>query len=271
MADTNEAAAIEVFVDGDAWISISSLAEAGPEDKVFALDRETGTLVFGDGIHGNIPPIGATLTVSYRSGGGAVGNVALSITARWPLPRHVYLVAVTDRGCRIRALESVAEDCSGEKRPRHFEGQFLTARDFQDEQDYLLAQNRRHNRWLHGAGIVSGLEITVAGTTESPSVVVCPGYAIDPEGRELIVKHPVSLSIPDQTSPQFVALKYLAKDTDYIPFLDQDGTVPSRIEDCVLAWMLPNPEAHHALIIGRLLRDAEGWKADPTFQPQRSR
>jgi len=271
MGDGDDVVSVEVFVDGDRWTRISSLAEAGAEDRVFALDPEDGVLVLGDGVHGKIPPMGANLTLSYRLGGGAAGNVALSITTRWPFPRQMYLVAVTDRGYQIRGVGSVAEGCSGEKRPRYFEGQFLTASDFQDEQDYFLAQSRRHNRWLHGTGVVSGLEITVGGSAESPSIVVSPGYAIDPEGRELIVKHPISLCIADQSSPQFVALKYLEKETDYVPSLDQDHNVPSRVEDCVLAWILAEPEAYQALTIGRLLKGAQGWKVDSTFQPQRSR
>jgi hypothetical protein len=249
---------------------ISALAQAGPEDKVFALDPENGTLVFGDGVHGKIPPVGSNVNVSYRVGGGTTGNIALSITARWPFQRHMYLLAVTDQGCQIRNVENVAEGCSGEKRLRYFVGQILGASDFQEEQDYFLAQSRRHNRWLHGAGIVSGLEIAIAGDDE-PSVVVSPGYAIDPEGRELIVKEAISLCIPDRPSPQFVALRYLAKERDYVPSIDQDHTVPSRIEDCVLAWVLAEPEADRALTIGRLLKGGQGWKVDPTFQPQRSR
>jgi hypothetical protein len=270
MRDSDEVVSVEVSVDDDAWTKISTLSEAGPEDRVFALDREDGRLVFGDGVHGKIPPVGANLTVSYRLGGGEGGNVALTISARWPFPRLMYLVAVTDRGCQIRTLESVAEGCSGEKRLLYFEGQVLSASDFQDEQAYFLAQKRRHNRWLHGAGIVSGLEITIAGDDE-PSVVVSPGYAIDPLGRELIVKETISLCIRDQTSPQFVALEYLGRETDYVPTLDPDRNAPTRIEDCVLAWILPGPEKCEALIIGRLMKGIEGWKVDPTLQPKRSR
>jgi hypothetical protein len=39
----------------------------------------------------------------------------------------------------------------------------------------------------------------------------------------------------------------------------------------VLAWVLAEPEADRALTIGRLLKGGQGWKVDPTFQPQRSR
>ena len=46
-------------------------------------------------------------------------------------------------------------------RVRYYAGQLLTARDFQAEQDYVRARHRIHNRWLLGAGVVSGLRVTV--------------------------------------------------------------------------------------------------------------
>jgi hypothetical protein len=270
MGDDDDLVAVKVLVDGEPWTRISSLAEAGPDDKVYVLNLEDGTLVFGDGVHGKIPPAGADLTASYRTGGGTAGNVGLSITGNWPLQKSTYLVGLTDRGFQIRAVESLAEGCSGNKRPRYYEGQMLSASDLDTEQDYFLRQNRRHNRWLHGAGIVSGLEITVVGA-ESPAIVVSPGYAIDPYGRELLVREPISLCIPDQPSPQFVALRYSERETDLVPSPGQDRNVPSRIEDCVLALILAARENGEALTIGRLLNGAGGWEVDSSFQPQRSR
>lgn len=101
----DDGASVEVFVDGEAWTRISSLAEAGPDDKVYVLNSEDGTLVFGDGLHGAIPPAGADVTVSYRSGGGTSGNVGVSITARWPPERRTYRIAVDHRGFQIRAVK----------------------------------------------------------------------------------------------------------------------------------------------------------------------
>lgn len=271
MSDGENVVAVDVFVDGEAWTRISSLSEAGPDDKVFVLDPEDGMIVFGDGVRGKQPPEGSEVTVSYRYGGGSAGNVGASMTGQWPFERRSFLINLDGRGCQIRPLESVTESGSGKKRLRFFEGQMLTASDLVAEQNYFLGQNRRHNRWLHGVGIVSGLEVTVGGDAQSPSVVVSSGYAIDPEGRELIVREPISLCTSDKASPQFVALKYLEKKTDYIPSPDPDHNVPSRIEDCVLVLILPEPQKCEALIIGRLVKGTQGWKVDPTFQPPRSR
>lgn len=66
MSDGENVVAVDVFVDGEAWTRISSLSEAGPDDKVFVLDPKDGMIVFGDGVHGKQPPEGSEVTVSYR-------------------------------------------------------------------------------------------------------------------------------------------------------------------------------------------------------------
>ena len=43
--------------------------------KVFYLDAEAGLIRFGDGIHGQRPPLDARITVSYDYGAGIAGNV----------------------------------------------------------------------------------------------------------------------------------------------------------------------------------------------------
>ena len=45
-------------------------------------------------------------------------------------------------------------------RNRYYTGKLLSAADFEQEQQYLRAKHRRHNRLLHGVGIVSGLDVT---------------------------------------------------------------------------------------------------------------
>lgn len=67
----------------EAWTAVSDFYGAGPADPYFLLDSETGTLTFGDGVHGRIPVAGAQIIArEYRYGGGAVGNAgAATITA----------------------------------------------------------------------------------------------------------------------------------------------------------------------------------------------
>ena len=47
------------------------------------------------------------------------------------------------------------------KRPHYFKSQFLVLRDFDDEQTFHMEMLRRHNRGLHGWGVVrGGLQVT---------------------------------------------------------------------------------------------------------------
>lgn len=56
-----------VYVGGTAWQEVADLSTAGSED-VYQVDAATGRITFGDGTHGNIPPDGAQVTMSYTSG-----------------------------------------------------------------------------------------------------------------------------------------------------------------------------------------------------------
>jgi hypothetical protein len=75
------------------------------------------------------------------------------------------------------------------ERPNFFEGQLLTQSDLTDEQEYLQGKYRRHNRLLHGWGVVCGL-LVVPHPDKPTSVLVEPGLALDPWGREIVVPEP---------------------------------------------------------------------------------
>ena len=62
----------------DRWTYRDSLAFSKPDALDFTIDideNDQATVVFGDGAFGAIPPRGATVTVTYRVGGGQAGNV----------------------------------------------------------------------------------------------------------------------------------------------------------------------------------------------------
>lgn len=60
------------------WQVVPSLDGTGPNDRVFELDPEAGTLTAGDGQHGRIVPLvpnaGVVVALRYRWGGGVVGE-----------------------------------------------------------------------------------------------------------------------------------------------------------------------------------------------------
>jgi len=62
---------VEVWVR---WRERPHLGGAGPGDRVYTLERIHGLVRFGDGQHGLVPPAGAPIGVSFRTGGGLAGN-----------------------------------------------------------------------------------------------------------------------------------------------------------------------------------------------------
>jgi hypothetical protein len=151
----------------------------------------------------------------------------------------------------------------GIERPRYFHGQFLTAQDFADEQDYFLEKLRRHNRLLHGWGVVCGLR--VAPTAKSCAVVVSPGYALDPCGDEVLVEEEILLRLSPPEGPEqgdgpeaaetdaascpdgawTVAIRYVEIPVRFVPGMggsgDSDSLQASRIREsyelCALATL----------------------------------
>ncbi len=100
---------------------------------------------------------------------------------------------------RCREEAHVAEHECGRgalERVRYFQRQLLTADDMLTDQDYFREKMRRHNRLLHGLGVVCGLEVTAAPTAEAPwRVRISEGYALGPQGDEISVAGDVFLDL----------------------------------------------------------------------------
>ena len=80
--DGSDLPAVWVKVGGAAWTQVRSLAWAaevagGPGNsfKVEIEADDTAYVVFGDGIFGNVPPAGESITATYLVGGGPEGNI----------------------------------------------------------------------------------------------------------------------------------------------------------------------------------------------------
>lgn len=83
-------------------------------------------------------------------------------------------------------------------RNRYFTGKYMTARDFSDEQHYMLSRQRLHNRLFHGWGIVCGLKVEQHPNQECRPrwVVVKAGVAIDCQGREVFLHQDTAVEVP---------------------------------------------------------------------------
>jgi hypothetical protein len=127
------------------------------------------------------------------------------------------------------------------ERPRYFTGKLLTAEDLELEQRYHLERRRLLNRMLHGAGIVSGLGVTAG----SDSVTVGPGFALDPEGREILICEPRQLAIPECDEAVSICVRYAELETGR-------GTIRETYE--LVATTAPVPE--NAVVLAVVERGA---------------
>ena len=59
------------------WTEVIEFFDSKPDSRHYRLDRHTGEIEFGDGVHGRIPPAGGDniQAFAYQTGGGAAGNV----------------------------------------------------------------------------------------------------------------------------------------------------------------------------------------------------
>lgn len=72
------------------------------------------------------------------------------------------------------------------ERPRYYARQLVTPDDLTLEQNYFRARLRRHNRYLHGWGVVCGAD--VVESTKPWKVIVKTGYVLGPYGDEIFIE-----------------------------------------------------------------------------------
>jgi hypothetical protein len=77
------------------------------------------------------------------------------------------------------------------ERPRFFPRQIVTAAELNLEHEYQRDRGRRHNRMLHGWGVVCGAEVChvadAKGQPERWKVAIRPGFVLGPCGDEIVI------------------------------------------------------------------------------------
>lgn len=110
------------------------------------------------------------------------------------------------------------------ERIRYFARQLLDEADFTQEQEYLRDKARRHNRMLHGWGVVSGL--CVESGEAKGELKVGPGYALDAYGNEIVVDDEVTVDLCGEDGdgnpvspgrPLYLAIRYAESLTRPVP------------------------------------------------------
>jgi hypothetical protein len=83
-------------------------------------------------------------------------------------------------------------------RPAYEENGVLHSCDLKAAQRYLIQRMRRHNRHLHGWGVICGLQVVPGDDPLRPwSVRACPGYAVGPYGDEIVVVRSAAVDVRD--------------------------------------------------------------------------
>ena len=165
-----------------------------------------------------------------------------------------------------------SDDCGpGLQRVNYASGMLLGIDDFRAEQDYLRHRLGRHNRLLHGTGIVSGLEVTVEHRTAGSVVAIAPGLALDPSGQEIFVDLAVTLALPAHATRLLVLLGYAEHLCRTLPVAaGAPNTQPTRIAETFKIELAPVPAAE-SVPIARLRQVRGRWRLDPTFKAARLR
>jgi hypothetical protein len=166
------------------------------------------------------------------------------------------------------------------RRPRFFPGQLVTPEDLELQQQYFREKLKRHNRSLHGFGLVSGLRVKV----NSGQIVVEPGLALDCEGNELTIETEQSIAPPTNADWQiaFVNVRFVEVCSDPTPLAGGSSVhgvyFVESFEVAVTEENLNRGHRHlrarwlackqpHALTIAKLRHSSQGWRVDRGYRP----
>jgi hypothetical protein len=88
------------------------------------------------------------------------------------------------------------EDPVGLERARFFSRQLVGPDDLTQDQRYFREKHRRHNRLLHGWGIVCGACVVPGAAAQQ--IVITPGYILGPYGDEIVIDREVPIDLTKQ-------------------------------------------------------------------------
>lgn len=158
-------------------------------------------------------------------------------------------------------------------RPHYFSGKLLTGQDLNQEQTYFIEKFKRHNRSLHGFGVVFGL----TPSTDAGKVKISAGMALDCEGNEIIIPSGQTLPVPSFDSKvAFVTVKYSERCEGMTP----PGEPSSIVESFELVFTTDNQNAghrhlkarwlscgnDHGLTLAKIRQGKTGWQVDRRYR-----
>ncbi len=166
------------------------------------------------------------------------------------------------------------------KRNRYFSGKMMSEKDFQDEQDYFREKHRLHNRFLHGYGVVTGLEVSVSD--DPPGTVrVEAGYAIDPAGNDILLPEAQTVAFPERGKRACLMIEWAERETDFVPVrsseVEEEMLEATRVEESAALALDTartgdeEPCSGDGIILARLKKRGGVWRVDKRFVASRAK
>ena len=141
----------------------------------------------------------------------------------------------------METIRSICEEarCEDFDRVRFFNGQLLTADDFDLQTEYFRKRHNQHNVYLHGDGVIRGLRVRAADPA-GWQVIVEKGAAVDCSGNMMHVKSDQavnleeivgSVSSPTQDREFVICIKYKEEEGCPVPGTSGDFCGGARYEN----------------------------------------
>ena len=139
---------------------------------------------------------------------------------------------------------------SPSERPRYFAGQVIGADDLELEQLYHREKARRHNRFLHGWGIVRGLDVR-PGPQGTRELTISPGYALDARGEEIVVSRTVVVDLSGhRAGTVYVAVRFDERPERPVP--TPEGQEYTRIRETFAVEVLTTLPRQRLLVLAEV-------------------
>jgi hypothetical protein len=116
------------------WHEVPNFYGSGPRDRNYVLDRVSGEITFGDGTYGKIPPpLVGNVRMTYRTGGGIVGNKpAITVTQLKSAVPYLQKATNFEAGTGGTDSESTSELLQRGPLTLRHGGRAVTGEDFED-------------------------------------------------------------------------------------------------------------------------------------------
>ncbi len=148
------------------------------------------------------------------------------------------------------------------KRMKYETGLFMTEEEFKVEQEYHMRMRRLHNRHLHTAGIVWGLD--VVPDTGTYNVYIQPGMALDVDpteeiSREIIVNNVTTVDLSSSSyaanASVYLWIQYREEEAD--ASVNADGQAIHWLENFTVGHGTTRPDNENLLVLlGKIILDS---------------